>query len=396
MSIRFDDCVELVSLPRDELLRSLSLLATGVPLWHPLGFVSCTLASAPDWALKVHLWPKGKRLSKSPNWPIHDHAFRIESRILHGTLRNREYSLTPGTRCELYRVVYENKSSGLVRTRSLTDVKLTKSTVHVTDDSYSIERSEFHNTVVSIDTSAATVVLKTNRGDSFPLVVGRPWAAERLAPLYQRESFPEDVFWRSVFSPLESPHVPIGLKTGELRLSDHTPDWTVAYAHEVLELRRLLADHFITAEHIGSTSIPDIPAKPIVDMMVAVPTMRIAQQMIGRMTEAGYVYRPDGSLPDRVYFNRRSGQVDTHHVSISTTSTNFWAEKCVFRDFLRANRIAKEQYAKLKQTLASSLGNDRVAYTNSKREFVYGVLKQAVHERNGNPEFLVLIAKSMP
>ncbi len=377
-----------MSLSRDEMLRSLSLLATGVPTWHPLGFVSCTLVSGCDWALKVHLWPQGKRLTKSPNWPIHDHSFRIASRILHGSIRNREYSLKRGSRFELYRVDYESKASVLVPTAKLTDIRLRRSIKHSTDDSYAVEIGQFHNSVVSTASTAATLVLKTQGNLQPPFVIGRPFSEDRLIPVYQRTQFPFAEFWSGVFAPLESSDYSVGLRAGEVRLAEHSVDWVIAYAREVLNLRQLLANDFITAEHIGSTSIPGLVAKPIIDMMVAVPNMHVAEQLVERLTAAGYIYRPDGSLPDRVYFNRRVNQVDTHHISLSTKSTRFWAEKIVFRDFLRRNADARREYAKLKQSLAQSLRQDRAAYTNSKHSFVYGILGRAKQTDFGDSELL--------
>src|SRR6218665_1155850 len=148
MLIHFDNCRSLIFLPKPQLFRMLALFARGQPLWHPLGFISCTLAQGPDWALKVRLWPMGTRLTKRPNWPIHDHSYRIESRVLHGALRNRVYSMVPGERFERYRVDYESKASSLTPTGQRTDLFLEKSAHQESDSLYVVEKGVFHNSFV--------------------------------------------------------------------------------------------------------------------------------------------------------------------------------------------------------------------------------------------------------
>lgn len=387
MQIHFDDCQRLFELPRAQLLRTLASFARGQPLWHPLGFVSCTVAQGPEWALKVHLWPVGARLTKKPNWPIHDHAFKIESRVLHGALRNRVYSLSPGEKFELYRVDYESKASSLIATGRRADLILEKSAMQETDSIYAIDKGVFHNSFVPCSKSTATVVLKTVRQSDMPLVVGRPFSVGVKLPLYSRTVFPESIFWDSVFVQ-PSLQSTIGLEIGVVRLENFQDSWAVEYAREVVKLKLILGDRFCGAEHIGSTSIFGLDAKPIIDLMIAVPSMDVAQAAIEDLTRAGYVFRPDGSLADRVYFNKRDSGRDSHHISLTTIDSNFWAEKIVFREYLRADEKLREEYQLLKRDLSSRHPRDRVAYTNSKRDFVYRVLDRAYANRFGDPLLL--------
>lgn len=380
----FDDCARLLDAPRNELLAALRLNRLGVPLWHPLGFVSCTLASGPDWALKIHLWPKGRRLTKRPNWPIHDHAYRIDSRVLHGAIRNRVYCVAPGSDLELYSVDYENKASSLSPTGTRVDVSLVSSTSLPLDSRYAIELGTFHHSYVPPTTLAASIVLKTLRTSSGPYVVGRPYNPQIRMPLYARAAYPSDVFWRLVLADAEATDPVVGLEAGIVKLAPFHSDWSTAYDEEVARLRALLRTIFLASEHIGSTALPGVvEAKPIIDMMVAVPSMSIAKALIARFTSAGYVYRPDGSLPDRVYFNRRSGIHDTHHISLTTLNSTFWVEKLVFRDYLRAHPSHASRYRQLKRRLAAAYPTDRRSYTDGKAQFVYFTLERAADEGFG-------------
>lgn len=380
----FDDCARLLDAPRKELLAELSRNARGVPLWHPLGFVSCTMASGPDWALKVHLWPKSRRLTKRPNWPIHDHVYRIDSRILQGSIRNRVYTVNPGSRFELYSVDYENKASSLLPSGTRVDISIASSTSLSVDSRYRIELGTFHHSYVAQTALAASLVLKTLRTSVGPYVVGRPYSSKIRLPLYAREPYPSDVFWRLVLAGSELLDPVVGLEAGIVRLNSFREDWAIAYDVEVARLRLLLGDLFLASEHIGSTALPGVvEAKPIIDMMVAVPTMSMANELIGRLTGAGYVYRPDGSLPDRVYFNRRNGPHDTHHISLTTLNSTFWVEKVVFRDYLRAHPSDAARYRQLKRRLAGAYPTNRRAYTDGKEQFVYSTLKRAAEEGFG-------------
>jgi GrpB-like predicted nucleotidyltransferase (UPF0157 family) len=371
--IHFDDCLRLLAMSRQELVAELSRNRLGVPLWHPLGFVSCTLVGGPDWALKVHLWPKGHRLTKRPTWPIHDHAYRIDSRILQGTIRNRIYSVTPGSKLELYSVDYENKASSLAPTGTRVDVSLFSSTTQSLDSRYTVELGTFHHSYVPPTALAASVVVKTLRTSVGPYVIGRPYSSNIRIPLYTRAAYPADVFWRLVLADSEVIDPVVGLEAGIVRLTSFNEDWVMAYEEEVARLRSLLGALFLASEHIGSTALPGVvEAKPIIDMMVAVPSMTIANELIGRLTEVGYVYRADGSLPDRVYFNRRTGHHDTH------------------RDYLCAHPSHALRYRQLKRRLAVTYPTDRRAYTDGKAKFVYSTLERAAEEGFGATHLLRL------
>jgi GrpB-like predicted nucleotidyltransferase (UPF0157 family) len=382
MLTHFDDCLRLMAAPRDELIATLTSNRRGTPLWHPLGFVSCTICAGLGWALKVHVWPKGSRRAKQPNWPIHDHLFRIDSRLLQGSIRNRVYEVRAGESLEMYSVDYESKASTLVPTGRFVDVTLARSAIQATDSRYVVELGEFHHSYVPTNALAASVVLKTARIEAHPFVIGRRQTTAAQLPLYERATYPPDVFWRLALADNKGPDPQVGLEAGIVRLVAFDRSWAEAYEAEVAVLRKLLGPEFLYSEHIGSTALPGVAeAKPIIDLMVAVPSMRAAVNLIDVLRTAGYVYRPDGSLPDRIYFNKRMGHHDTHHISLTTLNSMFWDEKIVFRDYLRAHPRRAEQYRRLKNRLAAAFPSDRPSYTKGKEDFVYSTLRKAVAER---------------
>ena len=381
MLTHFDDCLRLMEAPRDELIATLSSNQRDTPLWHPLGFVSCTISEGVGWALKVHVWPKGSRLAKRPNWSIHDHVFRIHSRLLQGSLRNRVYEVRPGSSLEIYSVDYESKASALIPTGRFVDVTLARSDSQPKDSRYVVEIGQFHHSHVPTNTLAASLVLKTGRIEARPLVIGRRHSSAIQLPVYERSTYPPSVFWRLALAESATPDPQIGLEAGIVRLAPFDQSWSEAYEAEVTVLRQLLGSAFLFSEHIGSTALPGVAqAKPIIDMMVAVPSMQIADNLIDVLRMAGYVYRPDGSLPDRVYFNKRAGHHDTHHVSLTTRNSLFWDEKIIFRDYLRAHPRRAEQYLRLKRRLAAAFPSDRPSYKKGKEDFVYSTLRKAVAE----------------
>jgi len=163
----------------------------------------------------------------------------------------------------------------------------------------------------------------------------------------------------------------------EVRLQPYDPAWPLAFAAERDRLLSLLPDTFIAIEHFGSTAVPGLPAKPVIDLLAGVRTMTEAEATTRPLAQAAYTTSAEfnESLTNRKWFMRWSNGHRTHHLHVVVHGGPVWTERLAFRDALRSNPSLAMRYAELKQALAAQLGGDREAYTDAKTEFVRSSLR---------------------
>lgn len=170
----------------------------------------------------------------------------------------------------------------------------------------------------------------------------------------------------------------VGLERGAVELYEYDPGWQDLFEQEKKELLRAFPDRILEIEHIGSTSIPGMVAKPIIDMNVAVASLDDVADFIEKLPDLGYEYMPERRFNDRHFFPKGSRKRRTHHVNlVEITSVTGWADMLLFRDYLRSHCDAREAYTDLKQDLAGRYANDRDKYTKAKSEFVQKILEHA-------------------
>jgi GrpB-like predicted nucleotidyltransferase (UPF0157 family)/protein associated with RNAse G/E len=170
----------------------------------------------------------------------------------------------------------------------------------------------------------------------------------------------------------------IGLAAGVVELHPHTPIWVELYQAEEARLRAAISRYVLDIQHVGSTSIPGIPAKPIIDIGVAVANFEEAAVCIEPMRALGYEYKGELGIPRRHYFAR--GEPRTHHLHMNEIGSADWRQQIAFRDTLRADAKLAQEYATLKLRLAQQFPTDRLAYTESKSGFIFKVLHRAIPE----------------
>lgn len=176
----------------------------------------------------------------------------------------------------------------------------------------------------------------------------------------------------------------IGLSRGTVRVVPYQREWAALFEREAVWLRALMGESARAVEHIGSTSIEGMDAKPIIDLMVAVESLGAAGVWIPELEAEGYEFRPDAGVPDRLFFAKGPRHLRTHHLSLAEPTSEFYTQKLLFRDFLRRDAAAREEYRALKRRLALAHPEDRAAYTEGKREFVERILSLASAEAQGN------------
>ncbi|PSB47262.1 GrpB family protein [Cyanosarcina cf. burmensis CCALA 770] len=154
---------------------------------------------------------------------------------------------------------------------------------------------------------------------------------------------------------------------------EYDRQWVELFEQEAIYLRNLLGKaSILRIEHFGSTAIPGMPAKPIIDMLVEIPSFdRIQQEALPKLVDAGYEYRwRSDRPPGHMMFVKRSPDGKrTHHVHMATAGHTLW-ERLYFRNYLCSHPAEAARYAQLKRDLAAQFSGDREAYTNGKSEYV--------------------------
>lgn len=171
-------------------------------------------------------------------------------------------------------------------------------------------------------------------------------------------------------------------RAAPVRLHDYDPSWPALYGDEAKLLRNTLAPDLVAIEHIGSTSVPGMAAKPVIDLLAAVTDYGRFPSIVQRLGSVGYVYTPESEAddPDRRVFRKGPAdisQLRTHHLHLTTTGSRYWRRMVAFRDHLRRHPEDATAYVDLKRALAARHAADPAAYTAGKHEFVTAVEEKA-------------------
>lgn len=164
-----------------------------------------------------------------------------------------------------------------------------------------------------------------------------------------------------------------------VQILDYDPRWPTLFEHEKVLLLDTVGPWVAAIEHIGSTAVPGLAAKPIIDILVGVPRLDGAARCIGPLRTIGYEYVPEyeAVLPDRRYFHKGPPGNRTHHLHMAEYGGSFWERHLTFRDFLRGHPARAREYAILKRELAARLGEDQDGYTNAKTAFIEAAVAEA-------------------
>ena len=165
------------------------------------------------------------------------------------------------------------------------------------------------------------------------------------------------------------------------------PAWQARGEQERRLLEARLAPLLISrVEHVGSTAVPGLAAKPILDLQAAVADLSIAPHVAEVLAPEGWHYvAPDlDQRPWRRFFVKVSDDRRVAHLHVMTSGTARWAEQLAFRDALRADASLANAYAALKRRLAAQHAADREAYAVAKSEFVHAALARSAAERGSD------------
>lgn len=160
----------------------------------------------------------------------------------------------------------------------------------------------------------------------------------------------------------------------------YDPRWPAMFERESERIQAALGDRALAIQHIGSTAVAGLAAKPIIDILVGVRHTADLDGCIGPLTRFGYIYDTFPEFPDRRFFRDGPMGAGPHHVHCARYRSDFWEDKVLFRDWLRTGPEAANEYLMLKLDLAGRFGQDRESherYTDGKNAFIHGALVEA-------------------
>jgi len=178
----------------------------------------------------------------------------------------------------------------------------------------------------------------------------------------------------------------LGLKRGKVKLSLYNPKWAEFFEKEKKMLQKSLRKMIIDIQHVGSTAVSGILAKPIIDIAVAVPRLsrKEPEKYIKPLKKIGYEYRGE-DRPREHLFVKGSGEKRICHLHMVKFDSQAWKNYLLFRDYLRTHKKIAAEYAKLKLELAKKFSGNRKLYTAGKDKFIQKVLKKLKNNQNLGP-----------
>jgi GrpB-like predicted nucleotidyltransferase (UPF0157 family) len=157
---------------------------------------------------------------------------------------------------------------------------------------------------------------------------------------------------------------------------DYDAEWPRHFEALRARVWPVVADVAIAIEHVGSTSVPGIAAKPIIDLSIVVPSRQEVPDAIRRLETLQYRHQGDLGIPDREAFANPEGVVP-HNLYVCPQGTIGLVNQLAFRDYLRAHPTDADRYATLKKALAQRFHDDIDGYVSAKTDFVLDILRRA-------------------
>ena len=177
----------------------------------------------------------------------------------------------------------------------------------------------------------------------------------------------------------------LGQHKRNLNVGPYQSGWIELFEQEAARLSRALGERALSIEHIGSTAVPGIAAKPIIDIMVAVVSLAKARELIPKVESCGYIYKPHDTVPGRIFYVKESApEHRTHHLNLTPLGSAFWNNQLAFRDYLRAHEPIAAASVELKKRLVENYERTQKLDREGKSEFVSSVLKLAEQEERSN------------
>ena len=173
-----------------------------------------------------------------------------------------------------------------------------------------------------------------------------------------------------------------------LTIADYDPRWPALYTEERERIVAAIGSWVADIQHVGSTAVPGLAAKPIIDIMVAIQREDEMLCCITPLVKSGYECMGEYGIPGRIFFRKltdtpepgqmHAGVARTHHLHMFPAGHLDWDRHVAFRDYLRSHLDTLRDYETLKRDLASQFPTDMEAYTDAKTDFIRGIEKAAL------------------
>ncbi len=172
----------------------------------------------------------------------------------------------------------------------------------------------------------------------------------------------------------------IGLKQGTVRVIKYNSKWKSIFDKEKKLLLKSFPKNIIDVSHGGSTAIPGLFAKPIIDMFATIHFLSDVEKLKLDLGKMGYEYKGEQGVPGRILYVKGSTECRTHHLQFVLPTSDQWKNHILLKKYyIRHPKIA-EEYSKLKIYLAKKFPKDRKSYTNSKDSFIKSIIDKAKKE----------------
>jgi len=169
----------------------------------------------------------------------------------------------------------------------------------------------------------------------------------------------------------------IGLKKGTVKLVRHNPKWRKSFEHEEKKLWKIFGKDALKIQHIGSTAILGILAKPIIDIVLIAPSLQKAGCYEKKLKEIGYERNKNDTKKERLFFTKGPEKKLTHYLHIGEIKSGYAEDMILFRDYLCGHKDAAKKYSGLKEKLAEKYYGKREIYTAKKEKFIKGIIRKA-------------------
>jgi len=170
----------------------------------------------------------------------------------------------------------------------------------------------------------------------------------------------------------------IGLQRGTVAVEPHRMEWEIAAQEMIEKIKSILKDDIVDAQHVGSTSIKSICAKPIIDIVVGVSSFERIMKHNDELKKNGIVYRREDHPGQHLYVcGDLEKNIHTHYIHVVIWGKDAWNNYLNMRDYLEAHEEKAKEYSRLKEQLAKEYPEDRTAYTSGKSAFIESILQMA-------------------
>jgi GrpB-like predicted nucleotidyltransferase (UPF0157 family) len=169
----------------------------------------------------------------------------------------------------------------------------------------------------------------------------------------------------------------LGVADGKVRLVPPTSVWQTYFDLESKRLYAALGEYVKEIRHIGSTAIPGIYAKPIIDIMAGLAQIEDFVQCEAPLVALGYIYQGEQAIPGWHFFKKKNGDLTTHHLHVVEWNSPYWVDRILFQEYLARHPEVAEAYERLKLELEKKYAENRESYTRDKTDFIAKVTEMA-------------------